>query len=68
MHRTMKYKVYCDGSLLEGGVGAAAILYKNDRILKVRRAYLGKDNEHMVYEAELVGILLVLSLLHNLSS
>ena len=68
MHCTLKYKVYCNGSLLEGGVGATAILYKNNRILKVSRAYLGKDEEHTIYKAELVGVLLALSLLHNLSS
>ena len=57
-HRTTKYKVYCDSSSFEGGVGAAAVLYKNKRVLKVRRAHLGTAKEHTVYEAKLTGVLL----------
>ena len=66
-HWTTKYKVYCDGSSIEGGVGAATILYKNNRVLKTRRAYLGSAKEHTVFEAKLVGVLLALSLLYNLT-
>ena len=65
-HQRHRYKVYCDGSSYKGGVGAAAVLYKHNRIVKTSRFYLGSPNEHMVYEAELVGILLVLHLLHTL--
>ena len=63
----LKFKVYSNGSILEGGVGVAAILYKNDRVLKVRIIYLGTAAKHTVFKAELVRILLVLSLLINLS-
>ena len=66
-HHTTKYKVYCDGSSIEGGVGATATLYKNNQLLKTRRAYLGSADEHTVFEAELVGVLLALSLLDNLT-
>ena len=66
-HNSTKYKVYCDGSSTEGGVSAAAILYKNNWLIKTHRAYLGSADEHTVFEAELVGILLALSLLYNLS-
>ena len=59
-HHTIKYKVYCDGSSYKGGVGAAAILYKNNRPLKIQRFRLGIPEEHTIYEAELVGILLAL--------
>ena len=45
----------------------AAILYKNNRVLSVRRVYLGMANEHMILEAKLAGILLALSLLTMLS-
>lgn len=49
--------MYCDGFSLEGGVGAPAILYKNNRLLKMGRAYPGMADEHTVYEAEQVGVL-----------
>ena len=54
----MKYKVYCNRSSIEGGVSAAAILYKNNQLIKTKRVYLGSANEHTIFEAELVGILL----------
>lgn len=66
-HESIQYKVYSDGSSYEGGVGASAILYKNDRIVKICRYHLGTPTEHTVYEAELVGILLALFLLTTLS-
>ena len=66
-HCTMKYKIYCDGSSFEGGIGTAAVLYKNERALKVRRAHLGTAKEHTIHEAESTGVLLALSLLNNLS-
>lgn len=50
--------IHSDGSSIEGGVGAAAVLYRNGK-KKATLAYkLGKEKEHTVYEAELVGILL----------
>ena len=61
-YRSFCYKVYCDGSSFEGGVGAAALLYKNNRLIKISKAHLGTSSEHTVYKAKLVGILLV----HNL--
>ena len=66
-HHTTKYKVYCNGLSFKGGIGAAAVLYKNKRVLKVRRAHLGTAEEHTIYEAKSTGVLLVLSLLNNLS-
>ena len=65
-HHTVKYKVYCDGSCYQGGVGAAVILYKNNRPLKTHRFKLGTAEEHTVYEAELVGIILMLYLLTSI--
>ena len=56
--------VYSDGSAIEGGVGAAAILYRNGR-KKVLRYKLGKEKHHTVYEAELVGLYLGHHLLRN---
>ena len=69
-HKTQhsfKYKVYSDGSGIEGGVGASVILYKLNRPMKIKRYHLGPQTKHTVF-AELVGIILALSLLTDLSS
>ena len=52
-------RVYSDGSEMEGGVGAAAVLF-NERTRKwnALRLYLGPAEEHTVYEAETVGAIL----------
>jgi ribonuclease HI len=58
-----KIKVYSDGSAHDGKVGAAAILKregKPDRILKL---HLGTTEQHTVYEAELVGMIMGLHLI-----
>ena len=65
-HHALCYKVYCDGSRLCEGVRAVAILYKNDRVVKISRFHLSTANEHTVYKAELVRVLLVLNPLINL--
>ena len=58
-----RIKVYSDGSAHDGKVGAAAILKcegKPDRMLKM---HLGTTEQHTVYEAELVGMILGLHLI-----
>ena len=58
-----KIRVYSDGSAHDGKVGAAAILKqdgKPDRILKL---HLGTAEQHTVYEAELVGMIMGLYLI-----
>ncbi|GBE90128.1 hypothetical protein SCP_1801520 [Sparassis crispa] len=58
--------VYSDGSDIDGGVGAAAVLYRRDRATpKILHFYLGKSTEHTVYEAEDVGLVLAIRLLHD---
>jgi len=51
-------KVYTDGSAHNGGVGAAAILFRQGARPRTLRAHLGTTEQHTVYEAELVGLLL----------
>ncbi|GBE89552.1 RNA-directed DNA polymerase from mobile element jockey [Sparassis crispa] len=59
-------RVYSDGSDIDSGVGAAAVLYRGDRANpKVLRFYLGKSSEHTVYEAEVVGFILGVKLIHS---
>ena len=62
---TDSIKVYSDGSLIEGGVGAAAVLYRRGREMGTLHKHLGKSTQHTVYEAELTGIILALQLIIN---
>ena len=45
-------RVYNDGSGFEGGIGASALLYINDRLARSLRFYLGSPTKHTVSEAE----------------
>ena len=56
-------KVYSDGSMHGGKVGAAAVLYRNGRRTRSLRLHLGKASKYTVYEAELVGMLLGIHLI-----
>ena len=60
-------RVYSDGSGFEGGIGASALLYINDRLARTIRIHLGTTKEHTVYEAEGVGLIMGLHLLNGLS-
>ena len=61
------YKIYSDGSCLNNGVGAAAIIYKKNRItpLKSLKVYLGSPEDHNTYEAEIIGTILAIWILKN---
>jgi ribonuclease HI len=50
--------VYLDGSRVEGGVGAAAVLYRGMIRMAELRYHLGQDDEHTVFEAKGVGVML----------
>ena len=57
-------KVYSDGSIHDGQVGAAAVLFRNGVYSgRTLRLHLGKADEHTIYEAELVGLLLAIQLI-----
>ena len=51
-------QIYTDGSLIDEGVGAAAVVYKNGKLMAIRKARLGDKNDHMVYEAECAAMAL----------
>ena len=63
---TVPVWVYSDGSGYEGGIGTSALLYINDWLVRKLRFYLGLAQEHTVYEAKGVGLLMGLHLLHGL--
>ncbi len=52
--------IYTDGSGFGGGVGAAAVMYKDDAVspYKIYRHHLGSINRHSTYEGEIVGLIL----------
>ena len=56
-------KVYSDGSAHNGGVGAAATLKRKGKTDRTIKLYLGTTEQHTVYEAELVGMILGLHLI-----
>jgi ribonuclease HI/exonuclease III len=66
-HDDADFKVFTDGSDHDGGVGAAAILYKKGTPMSVShlKAYLGPSTEHNSYEAEVVGGILAMWLVRN---
>lgn len=55
---TADLQVYTDGSELDGGVGAAAVLYRRGAEVATLRYHLGSAAIYGVYEAELVGELM----------
>jgi ribonuclease HI len=64
---TAEFKVFTDGSSHDGGVGAAAIIYKKGqpRPVAQAKAHLGRSDKHNSYEAEVVGGILAMWLIAN---
>jgi len=60
---TNKTKVFTDGSCTNGQVGAAAVLYIDNQQVSALRFHLGPAEEHTVFEAEVVGLILAAHLL-----
>ena len=56
--------VYSDGSGVDGSAGAAAVLFWDGLEVRSIHYWLGSLTQHMTYEAEVIGVLLVLELLH----
>ena len=46
-----------------GGIGAAAVLFRVGVEKQVGRMYMGTEEKHTVYKAELVGLSLVVELM-----
>ena len=51
-------QIFTDGSCIGGGVGAAAVLYKNGVECNILCKHLGSEEQHTVYEAEIVGAIM----------
>ncbi|SJL06758.1 uncharacterized protein ARMOST_10100 [Armillaria ostoyae] len=61
-------RAYGDGSGIDGGIGAAAIIYKGDRRVKTLRLSVGSAKEHEVYDGEGLALTLCLEPLRDMSS
>ena len=63
------HRIYTDGSDYEEGVGTSAVLYCPGTVEPtILRYHLGPSSWHTVYEAEIVGLILGISLLLRLLS
>ena len=60
-------RIYTDGSSIGGKVGAAAALYQPDQPPCTLCYHLGSLDNHMVFEAEAVGLILTAKLIHSTS-
>src|SRR5882672_6358718 len=58
-------KVFLDGSGIGGSIGAATVLYRNGKLKPSLRKYLGREDQHMVYEAEVVSLTLAAELIRK---
>jgi hypothetical protein len=56
-------RVYSDSSVIDGGVGGVAVLMEGKRRIGESRFHLGTADTHMVYEGEVVGMILAVKLL-----
>ncbi|PPR08171.1 hypothetical protein CVT24_012137 [Panaeolus cyanescens] len=51
-----EWKIYSDGSAMEGKVGAAAVIYRGGEEKRAEKRRLGSARYHTVYEAKVVGL------------
>lgn len=56
--RSDEWRLYTDGSAVDGKVGAAAVLYKGTTVAKTIRYHIGSAKHHGSYEAEAVAMVL----------
>ncbi|KAG2072430.1 hypothetical protein BDR04DRAFT_1117022 [Suillus decipiens] len=56
-------QAYSDGLMVDRGIGGATVLMRGEEVVGSKKFYLGSNHVHMVYEAKLVGIILVVQLL-----
>ena len=57
--------IFSDSSAIGGNVGATAILNHAGQLHQMLHYHLGPDSEHMVHEAELIGVFLAVHLIQT---
>ena len=60
-------KIYSDGSSTKGGIGVATIFYINGLQSQALHHHLGAKEHHTIYKAEIVGLILVATLLQHMN-
>jgi ribonuclease HI len=56
-------RVYSNGSMINGGVGGAAVAMRGEMIIGSKRFYWGSEKDHTVHEVEIVGMILAVQIL-----
>ena len=64
-HAKEEIKVYTDGSIHNGQVGAAAVLFRKGKRGRTMWYHLGAAEDHTIYEAEMVGLLMGMQLIRT---
>ncbi len=62
---TSDYRVYTDSSAHDRRVGAAATIWEKKRKIQTLSYYLGTADEHTIFKAELVGLILGMQLIRS---
>ena len=57
--------VFSDGSGYEGAIGMAAVLYRGSVEKKATKKFMGSEDRHTVFEAELLGMSMAVELIKN---
>ena len=60
-----EFQVFTDGSGVDGGIGAAAVLYRNGEEIDVATFHLGSSDGHTVPEAKMVGLIMGIAMLQT---
>jgi ribonuclease HI len=60
---TDQIQIFSDGSGHKGNIGAAAVLFRAGKAPRTLRYHLGTEDEHTVFEAEEIGLILAARLL-----
>ena len=57
--------VFLDGSGYEGAIGVVAVLYRGSIEKKTTKIFMGSEDRHMVFKAELLGLSLAAELIKD---
>ena len=61
--RVEEIQVFMDGSVINGKVGAAAVLTRQGKDHRLLHLHLGTADKYNIYEVELAGLLLGMQLI-----
>ena len=67
LKRSNQTSKFSDSSWIGGHVGTAAVIYKNREEKSCVRLYMGTEDEHTVFDAELAGVAIGVKLLNQVT-